>query len=159
MVHGDEGGNAFSFGVLPADDVARSLGRHQDHVHVFRRNDRLVVDGETVAEEQGLALGQVRFDVLFVNGGLLRVRQSEENDIRTADGFVGVDDFETLLFCDLARLAGRVKADDDLRTRILQVESVRVPLRAKAKNSKGFPLEQFQVGIFVSVDFNSHKRW
>jgi hypothetical protein len=36
LIDGDEGGDAFAFGVLTADDVARAFRGHHDHVHISR---------------------------------------------------------------------------------------------------------------------------
>ena len=91
------------------------LGATENHIHVLRRNDRFEMDGKAVREQQRLALGQIRRDVLFVNGGLLGVGQRHEDDVGAPHRFGGGDHFKALFLRHGSRFAAFVEADDDLR--------------------------------------------
>ena len=103
LIDGDERRHAFAFGVLAADDVAGAFRRDHDDVHVLRRDDGLEMDREAVAEEERLALGEIRRDVLLVGGGLLGVGQGDQDDVGALHGLGGVEDLEALF---LRRPAG-----------------------------------------------------
>ena len=158
MINRDERGHAFAFSVLAADDVAGALGRDHDDVHVLGRDDRLEVDGEPVAEEQRLALTQVRRDVLLVAGGLLGVGQRDHDDVGALHGLGGRDDFEALFAGDRDGLGAFVEADDDVAAAVLEVQRVGVALGAEAEDGEGFVLEHAEVGVFVGVNFSGHIR-
>ena len=152
----DERGNAFAFGVLAANDVARAFRGDHDHIHILRRNDRLIKNAEAVGEQECLAGLEVRLDVFFVGGGLLGVGDGDHNHLGAAHGLVGVEHFKAGLLRDFAALGFWIEADDDFATALFEVQRVGVALGAEAKNSKGLSLENFQVGVFVGVDFGRH---
>ncbi len=123
------------------------------------RHDGLEVDGEAVGEKEGFALGQMRGDVRFVNGGDPGIGDGDENDVRPLDGLGGIEDFEALFLGDRAGFAAGVKADDDLDPAVLEVERVGVALGAEADDGGGFAFEGFEGGVFVGIDFGWHKGW
>ena len=65
---------------------------------------------------------------------------------------------ETLFRGDRARRAARVQADDDVHAAVLEVERVGVALGAEADDRAGLGGEQFEVGVFVGVNFGGHRR-
>jgi len=150
LMDGDEGGHAFAFGVLAADDVAGAFRGHHDHVHVLRRHDGLVENGEAVGEQQRLALCEVGGDVFLVHAADLRVRHGDEDDVSGLHSFCGVHNLETLLLSHLAALGTRVEADDDFDAALLEVQGVGVALGAEADFQRG------KAGVFFSVDFGRH---
>ena len=128
LVDGDEAGNAFACDELRANRVARAFWCDEDDVNVVRNGDGLEVNGEAVGEEQGLALGEVRRDVLFVNGRNHGVWGGDENHVGSLDRFGGVHDLEAELLGNFAGLRLRIEADDDLEATVLEVECVGVAL-------------------------------
>ncbi len=82
--------------------------------------------------------GQVGLDVLLVCRRLLGVGQCDHDHIGAFDGFRGADDFKAFFLRHRNGLAAVVKADDDLETAVLEVERVRVALRAEAEHRQGF---------------------
>jgi hypothetical protein len=118
--------------------------------------DRLEVNGETVAEEQRLALGQVWLDVLVEDIGDLGVRNGDEDDVGLFHGFSGVIDLEALFFSHRAALAAGIEADDDFDAALFEVQGVGVALGAEADDSAGLAFERCKAGVFFSVDFRGH---
>ena len=53
---------------IPAHHGPKALRRDHDNIHVFRRNNRAVEDGEAVREEERVAGAQMRRDGSLVNG-------------------------------------------------------------------------------------------
>ena len=96
------------------------------------------MDGEAVAEEQRLALGQVGADVLLETGGLLGVRQRDEDHVCAAHRFRRGDDFKALFLGHGDGLGAFVEADDHVHAALLEVERVGVALRAEAEDGEGF---------------------
>ena len=156
LMDGDEGGDALAFGVLAADDVAGAFRGHHDDVHVLRRDDGLVENGEAVGEEEGFALGEVRGDVLLVHAADLGVRHSDEDDVGRFDRIRGVHDLEALFFSHRTALGARVKADDDFDAALLEVQGVGVALGAEADDSASLAFEGGEARVFFSVDFGGH---
>ena len=150
-------GTPFALGVLAAHDVAGAFRGDEDDVHVFRRNDRLEMNGEAVAEEEGLALGEVGLDGLLVGLGLLGVGQRDEDHVGPFHGFAGFIDFEAFFLGDGDRLAAVVEADDHLGAGFLEVQRVGVALGTEAEHGEGFAFEDGEIGVFVGVDFGGHK--
>jgi FKBP-type peptidyl-prolyl cis-trans isomerase len=156
LIDGDEGGDALAFGVLTADDVAGAFRGHHDHVHVLRRDDGLVENGEAVGEEERFALGEVGGDVLLVHATDLGVRHGDEDDVGGLHGFSGVHDLEALFFGHGAALGACVEADDDFDAALLEVQGVGVALGAEADDGAGLAFERCEAGVFFSVDFRGH---
>ena len=67
LEYGDQRGHPLPLHVEPADHVARALGRDHDDVDVLVRLDEPEMDRQPVAEQEGLALREVRQDVLLVD--------------------------------------------------------------------------------------------
>jgi len=156
LVDGDQGRHSLALLVLAADGVAGALGGDHDDVDVLGRYDRLVKDGEAMAEEQGLAGLEVRGNVLLVDRGDDEVGDGHHDDVRLLHGFGRVKNLEAELLGDRAALALGVEADDDLDAALLEIEGMGVSLGAEADHGAGLPLEKLQVGIFVGVDFGGH---
>ena len=108
---------------------------------------------ETVREHQCLALGQIRLDVLLVALGLLGIGQRDHDDVGAFDGFGGGDDFKAFFLRDGDGLAAFVKADEDLKAAVLEVERVGVALRAEAEDRQRFVFQHAEVGVFVGINF------
>ncbi len=156
LLDGDEGGDAFAFEVLAADDVTRAFGGDHDDVDVFRRDDGAVEDGEAVGEEECLSFGEVGGDVFGVDGSDGGVGRGDHDDVCLLGGFGGVEDFEAELFSDGAGFRFRVEANDDVYARFFEIEGVGVSLRAEADDGAGLAFEDVEVGVFVGVDFSGH---
>src|SRR5437016_12788058 len=61
-------------------------GDHHN-IDVFSRNDRSIINRKAVGKEKGLALSEIRSNLLFVTGGHLCIRQREKNDVPPAHRF------------------------------------------------------------------------
>jgi hypothetical protein len=88
------------------------------------------MDGEAVAEDQGLALGEVGQDVALVDGRLLHIGQADEDHVGATDRLGGVVHLEAVLLRDRARFRAGIEADDHVASAVLQVQRVGVALRA-----------------------------
>ena len=132
LVHRDERRHAAALGVGATHEVTRALGGDHDHVDGLRRADALEADVEAVRERQGLALAHRRFDELVVRCLLLGVGHREHDHVGPLGGGGDVHHLEAGGLGLGGRLAAVAQADDDLHTRLLQVQRVRVTLRAVA---------------------------
>lgn len=157
LVNGDEAGNAFALGVLAADDVAGAFGGHHDDINLGGRHDGLVENGESVAEEEGLAFGQIGSDVFFIDFGREEIGDGDEDDVGGFDGLGGVEDFESEFLGNVAAFAFRVEADDDVDAAFLEIEGMGMALGTEADDGAGFSGELFEIGVFVGVDFSWHR--
>ena len=91
MVDGDQSGNSFAFRVLTADNVSWAFGGDHDDVDIGRRNEGFKVDGETVTEDEGLALFEIGADVFFKGIGLLGIGDGDKNHVGFFDRFGGIE--------------------------------------------------------------------
>ena len=153
----DEGGHALALDILGADDVAGALGGDHGDVHVLLGLDQLVVDGEPVDEEHGLAaLAEIGGDVAVPDVGLLHVGDADEHDVRAADGLGGLIDLEALLLRGGGGLGALVEAHDHVEPAVAQVHGVGVALGAEAEDGEGLVLQEAEVGVLVGVHFGRH---
>ena len=159
LIDGNEGWNAFAFGVLAANDVAWAFRGDHDDVHFGWRNDRFVMNAEAVRENDGFSLFEIGGDILRIRGGLLGVRNGHHDDVATANGFIRIEHLESLLLSDGAAFRFGIETDDDVDAAFLEVQGVGVALRSESQNGYGFPLENFQVGVFIGIDFGGHGFW
>src|SRR5439155_1602823 len=65
LLDGDQPGDSAAFGELAADQMAGALRRDHADVDAGRRGDLFVVDGEAVAEQDHVALGDPVADLLL----------------------------------------------------------------------------------------------
>ena len=136
--------------------MARALRGDHDAVDVLVELDQPEVDRKAMGEQQGLALGEVRQDVLHVDVRLLHVGQSDHDHVGATDRLGGIDDLEAVLLGDGAGLGARVEADDDLAAAVLEVQRVGVALGTVAEDGERFVGEHAEIGVFVGVDFGGH---
>ena len=159
LVDRDERRHAFALGVLAAHDVAGAFRRDHDDVHIRRRDECFEMDGEAVAEDERLALGKVRADVLFKGRRLLGVGDGHEDHVRLFHGLAGVENLEAFFRGNRARLRAGIQPDDDFDARFLEVQRVRVALGTKAEHGAGFAFENGEIGVFVGVNFHGVGVW
>ena len=116
------------------------------------RVDLVEVDREAVREQQQVARRDAVADLALPHLGLLLVGQQDHHDVALAGGVRHVEHAQSLGLGVLA--AGRVgpQADDDVDARLLQVQGVRVALRAVAEDRDGLALELREVGVVLVVD-------
>src|SRR5699024_6579861 len=95
LLHGDEAGHALAGLVLRAHRVAGALGGDHDDVDILGGLDAAEVDVEAVGKGQGLALGEVGLDALFIQGRLLFVVDKNHDDVGGFGGLGGGHDGET----------------------------------------------------------------
>ena len=79
----DEARYALACLILASDRVTRALRRDHDDVDVLRRLDAAEVNVKAVCKCQGLALGQVRLNALFVQCSLLFIVDENHDDVRS----------------------------------------------------------------------------
>jgi len=156
LVNGDEGRDTLALLILTANGVTGSLGGDHDDVDMLGRLDRLVMDREAVAEEEGVPGMEIGGDILLIDLGDDEVGDSHHDHIGLLDCLGGVKNLEAELLGDLTAFALWVKSDDDLDAALLEVEGMGVSLGTEADHGTGFPLEELQVGIFAGIDFSGH---
>ena len=100
-------------------------------------------------EHQHLAGGQVLPDVSVVHLRLVLIGDEDHDDVGPLGRIGDRHDSEAGSPCLLNRLAGGRQADDDVHTSVLQVERMRVPLRA-ISDDRHFPIaDQLDVRVLV----------
>ena len=156
LLHGDQARHTLAVGEGATHQVARTLrGNHADG-DVVCRLDQAEMDVQTMPKEQGVAVLQVRLDVLFEDLGLGGIRGEQHDHVSPCSclsirlhikaGLAG-------LFCGLGAVA---KANNHLDAGLAQVLSVRVTLGAVADDCNLLALDQGQVCVLVVKHFNSH---
>ena len=81
--------------------MAGALGRDEEDVHILGRLDLAEVDVEAVGEQQGLALGQMGLDVVFIDRRLHFVGQQNHDQIGLLGRFGGGHGREAVLLGQL----------------------------------------------------------
>src|SRR5690606_447292 len=118
LLDGDDHGNATAGLVLATDGVARALRGNHDDVDALRRLDVAEADVEAVAEQDGLAIREVRLDVFGVEVTLVLVGREDDDDVSPLGGLSGAEHLEARLLSLRDRLRALLQADDDIDTRI-----------------------------------------
>jgi hypothetical protein len=132
--------------------MPRPLGRDHADVDAGGRIDLPEMDREAVSEHQQVALGDAVLDLLLPDLGLLLVREQNHHDV-AATGRVGdLKDLEAGLLGLAPRGRVRPQADHNVVGGLLQVEGMRVPLRAEAEDRDRLPRERVGVGVGVVED-------
>jgi len=139
-MHGDQGRHAAALLVRRAHQVPGLSARH-DHVQIGARLDLAEVHVEAMGEGQHGALFDIRFDLIFVDGGLHFVRHQDHHHIRFLHR--GADFFhrQAGLLGLVPGAAALAQADCDFHAGILQVERMRMALRAVADDGDFFLLD------------------
>ena len=77
-------------------------------------------------------------NVFLVAFRLFGVGQRDHDDVGALDGFGGGDDFKSFFLRDGNGFAAFVKADDDCKAAVFEIERVGVALRARAEDRQRF---------------------
>ena len=149
LVGADQARGTLALNIGGADGVAGSLGGNHDHVAVRADGDAAVVDVEAVREGDGLARGEVRLDVLLVHLGLILVVDQDHDDVSPLGGLGVGDDLEALLLGLGLGLGTGAQANLHVHTGVLQVQRVRVTLRAVANDCDLLAVELADVAILL----------
>ena len=157
LVDGDQTRNTLTVDVLTAHQVAWPLRCDHADGDVVLWLDHAKVDVQAVAEEQGVAVLQVRSDVIFVDLRLGGIRGEQHDDVGPLAGLGVVQNLEASLFSLLARLGALAQANGNLYTRLAKVLRVSVPLGAVANDRNLATLDDRQVSVVVVKNINCHE--
>ena len=148
---GDEARHAAALGVGAAHEVAGALRGHEGDVDVGRRHDLVEAHAEAVADEQGVAGGEVGGDVLVEDGLVLGVGPEEHHQIGLGGG-VGDRQHPQPGRLGLGH-RGRPgpQADAHVDARVLEVQRVGVALRAVADHGDLAAGDERAVGVLLVV--------
>ena len=124
----DNDGNTSASDELTTNGVARALGGNEDDVDALGGFDVAEADVETVAEEKGLALGEVRQNVGFIEVTLVLVGSEDDDDVGPFRRLGRRQNGESRRFGFLDRLRVRLQSNNYLDARIAKVLRVCVPL-------------------------------
>ncbi len=161
LVDGDERGHALAVDELAAHQVAGALGGNHADGDELRSLDQAEVDVQAVAEEQRVAVLQVRLDVVLEDRRLRRVGGGEQHDhvgpLRNLGG--GGSDGQAGLFGLGARLRAFLETDAHLDARVTQAQRMRVPLAAVADHRDLAALDDRQIGVVVVEKLDCHSSY
>src|SRR5690606_21883036 len=156
LLGGDQARHALAVHELPADQVPRPLRRHHRDVDVGRRLDEAVADVEAVAEEQGVALLQVRRDLLGVDLPLLGVGRQDHDQVGFLDRLSGRQHPQAFFLGLGLGLGALVQTDADVDTGVPQAQGVGVALAAVTDDRDLAALHDAQIGVRLVEDFSCH---
>src|SRR6478609_3355401 len=155
LLHGDEDGDAAAVDVLTTDQVAGALrGDHED-VDALGRGDVAEADVEAVAEDQGVAGGELGGDLLGVQLPLVLIGSEDDDDVGLLRGLGRGEDAQALGLGLRPTLGARLQADAHVDARVAQGQRMGVALAAVADDRDVLALDQGQVGVVV-VEHLSH---
>ena len=129
--------------------MTRSLGSDHEHIYIAGRHDLLKVNVKAVGKSQSLAGGQVRFNVLLIDGSLLLIRGQDHDNISSLCSLSGGHDLQANALCMLPGLGALVQTDNYVHTALFQVQRMGVTLRTKADHGNGLALQVIQITIFL----------
>ena len=158
LLDGDQHRHALAVDELAAHQVTRALRRDHRDVDIGRRRDQAVPDVEAVAEEQRLAGGQGRRDVLGVDLALRGVRRQDHDHVGLGRRLGRRDHAQALLLGLGPALRALRQADPDVDTGVAQRQRVRVALAAVADDGDLAALDDRQVGVVVVENFCGQRR-
>ena len=145
----DEARYALACLILTSDRVTRALRRDHDDVDVLRRLDAAEVNVKAVCKCQGLALGQVRLNALFVQCSLLFIVDENHDDVRSLCSLGACHDLEALCLGLCPALGAFIQTDNNVNAAVLQVQCMCVTLRAVADDGNGLACELLQIAILL----------
>ena len=155
LLDGDEHRYAAAVDVLAADEVAGALGGDHEHVDAGGRGDVAEADVEAVAEDQGVAGGDVGLDLLGVQLPLDVVGGEDHDDVGLLHRLGGGEHAQALGLGLGPALRALGQADADVDARVAQGQRVGVALAAVAEDRDVLALDQGEVGVVV-VEHLSH---
>jgi hypothetical protein len=100
------------------------------------------------------ALLDVGLDELLVDRGVVLIGQQDHDDIRTLDRVGELGHLDAGLLRLVPRSAALAQPDGDLDPRFLQVQSMRVALRAVADDGDLLSLDERKVRVLVVVNLH-----
>ena len=130
-----------------ADAMARRLRRDHRHVDALGRRDPAEADREAVREHQHLAGREVRRDLLLEQIRLHQIGHEDHDHVGPLRGGRRLERREAVLFRRLPAAAARPHADADVGAAVLQVQRVRVALRAVADHGDAPRQDRVQVNV------------
>ena len=155
--HRDEARHAAAFFVGAAHEVTGTLRRDHPDVDTGGRCDLVEVDVEAVRERERVAVREVRRDVGLVDLLLLGVGQQHHDDVGFPHRVAGRQHAQTRGFGLGLRLRSFAQPDDHVDAGVLQVQRVRVSLRAVAEDRDLAVGDQRGVGVVVVVHGRGHR--
>ena len=149
LIYSYQTGCTLALFVLGANGVTRSLGSDHEHIYIAGRHDLLKVNVKAVGESQSLAGGQVRFNVLLIDGSLLLIRGQDHDNVSSLCSLSGGHNLQANALCMLPGLGAIVQTNNYVHTALFQVQRMGVTLRTKADHSNGLALQVIQITIFL----------
>ena len=144
-------GNAAALDEDFAHAMAGSLGRGHAHVDAGGRHDGLEVNVEAVREHQQLARLQVRPDLFGIELGRGLVGDQDHHHVSPLWSLGHGGHFKAGLLRLGDGLGVGRQAHLHLHAGILEVESMRMPLRAVADDGHLLGLDEGEIGIVIVI--------
>jgi hypothetical protein len=157
LMDGDECGHPGVLGVGAADEVARTLGRHHEHVDAFRSGDGTEVDVEPVGEHEGIAGVEVGGDLLVVDVSHVLVGHQHHHHVRPPGGLRRRHHRETCRFGFRPARRPFAQTYGDIDTRVLEVVGMGMALGAVADDGDALAFDDRRIGLVVVVDGCWHR--
>ena len=153
LLHSDQAGHTLARHILRADGVAGTLGSGHEDVHIGGGHDLLVADVEAVGEGDGLALSQVRRDVLLVHICLSLVIDEDHDDVGGLGGLGHGYHLEAVFFRHSPGFAALAQTNDHVAATVTQVHGVSMALGAVADDGDLLAVELVQVAVLFIIHF------
>ncbi len=134
--------------------MAGALGRDHKDVYILGRLNLAEMDVETMREEQSLSRLEVRLNVLFINSGLVFIRQQNHDQVSLFGCFSGGNRFKTVFLGQCIVGAAGALPDNDINPGIPQILGMSMALAAIAENGDGLAFEHRKVGILIIIGFH-----
>src|SRR5690349_16225895 len=155
LLHRDQDRHAAAVDVLATHEVAGALGGDHEDVDAVGRGDVAEADVEAVAEDEGVARGQRRLDLLGVELPLVLVGGEDHDQVGLLGRLARGEHAQALGLRLVAALRAGLQPDPDVDAGVAQGQRVGVALAAVADHRDVLALDQAQVGVVV-VEHLSH---
>ncbi len=151
LVDGDERGNAASFLVLAAHQMAGALGGDHDHVDVRWRHNLVEVNVKTMGEHEYVARLEAGGDPVAVGLGLGMVGRQNHDHVAGGRRFGDGDYLEARGLGFLDAGAAAAQPHDHVHAGLLQVEGMSVALTAVTDDGDSLVLDQIEIRILFVI--------
>ena len=112
-------------------------------------NDLAEVNREAVCKAQRLTCGKIRFDISLIHIRLALVVNEDHNDVSILRRVRSSHNLQAGRFCFCPALGAVVQTDNDIHAALMQVQCMRMTLRAVTDDRNGLAVELLKIAILL----------